>query len=138
MRALWCLSVNPRSVYETRYVCHDNRGHLNEIPPISLCVSLLSLLGNGSGKHVPSAMNTRNNRKIVRRACVCGCLLIVARQQLGKDVPAVIVGGVVFYVVRVVSKGSRRLVLPRTYSFRYEATWVEEISLRLIGISLGT
>jgi hypothetical protein len=30
----------------------------------------------------------------------------------------IIVGGVVFYVVRVVSRESRRLVLPRTFSFR--------------------
>jgi hypothetical protein len=44
----------------------------------------------------------------------------VARQWLGKHVPAATrnnrknIGGVVFYAVRVVSKESRRLVLPRT------------------------
>jgi hypothetical protein len=42
--------------------------------------------------------------------------LIVATQRLGKHVPAATktVGGVVFYAVRVVSKGRRRLVLTRT------------------------
>jgi hypothetical protein len=50
---------------------------------------------------------------------------IVTRQWLGKHVPAAtntrthnnrrIVGRVVFYAVRVVSKESRRLVLPRTF-----------------------
>jgi hypothetical protein len=41
---------------------------------------------------------------------------IVARQRLATYVPAAkgINGGVVFYAVRVVSKESNRLVLPRT------------------------
>jgi hypothetical protein len=52
---------------------------------MSVCVFLLSLQGNGSvkcipffgarqrlGKHVPAAMNTRNNRRIV------GCVIFYA------------------------------------------------------------
>jgi hypothetical protein len=81
------------------------------------------------GKHVPSAMNTRKNRKIVGHVIfyavhtvskeslwVCVSVLIVARQRLDKHVPRQqrIVRGVVFYAVRVVSKESKRLVLPRT------------------------
>jgi hypothetical protein len=53
---------------------------------------------------------------------VCVLLLIVARQRLGKHVPAAtntrnnrrIVGEVVFWAAPVVSKESRRLVLLRT------------------------
>jgi hypothetical protein len=58
--------------------------------------------------------------------------LIVARQRLGKNVAAVtnththkrrIVECVIFYAVRVVSRESRRSVLPRT--FRIECKVVE-------------
>jgi hypothetical protein len=50
------------------------------------------------------------------------CSPIVARQRLGEHVPAAtntqatkkIVGRVVFYTVRVMSEGSRRLALPRS------------------------
>jgi hypothetical protein len=47
--------------------------------------------------------------------------LAVARQRLGKHVPAQrgIVGGVLFYAVHDVSKESRRLVLPRTSCFYF-------------------
>jgi hypothetical protein len=78
---------------------------------VSVCVSLLSLLGKGSvncidsfvarqrlGEHVLAATNTRNNRRIVVRVIFCAahalwkaglwiCLCIVAREILGKDVP---------------------------------------------------
>jgi hypothetical protein len=59
------------------------------------------------------------------RLCVCKCIpLIVARQRLSRHFLAAtntgnnrrIVGGVVFYVVRVVSKERRQLVLSRTSS----------------------
>jgi hypothetical protein len=56
---------------------------------MSVYVSLLSLLGTGSvkcicpffarqrlGKHVPGAMNTRNNTRVVGRACLWVCLCI--------------------------------------------------------------
>jgi hypothetical protein len=72
---------------ETWYVYHGTWAHLNgvlhkSIPSVcvSVCVSLLSLLGKGFvkcipplvfrqqlGKHVPAAMNTRSNRGIVGR-----------------------------------------------------------------------
>jgi hypothetical protein len=59
---------------------------------------------------------------------------IVARQQLGKDVPAArIVGGVVFYAIRVVSKEIRRLLLPRTscLSFLAYLPYFEKIKVGL-------
>jgi ABC-type uncharacterized transport system permease subunit len=48
-----------------------------------------------------------------RSVCLHVYPLIVARQRLGKHIPAVIVGivGGVLYAVRVVSKENRRLVL---------------------------
>jgi hypothetical protein len=62
------------------------------------------------------------------RQSVCTCIPpIVARQRLGKNVTARkkytdnnrrIVGYVIFYAVRVVSEGSKRLVLPRTSCFK--------------------
>jgi hypothetical protein len=57
---------------------------------VCLYVYPLSLLGNGSVNTFPRFMNTRKNRTVRR---------------------------VVSYVVRVVSKESRRLVLPGTSSF---------------------
>jgi hypothetical protein len=81
-------------------VYHGNSAHLNGVPHkplpsvcVSACESFLSLQGNGSvkgipsfgarqrlGKHVSTAMNTRNNRKLI-------------------------VGRVIFYAVRVFIKG---------------------------------
>jgi hypothetical protein len=75
------------NIYETWYVYNGNWTHLNGVLHksfplvcVSACVSLLSLLGNGSvkcippigtrqrhGKHVSAAMNSRCNRRIVRR-----------------------------------------------------------------------
>jgi hypothetical protein len=64
------------------------------IPPISLCVCVCVCMcihpivaRHRVGRHVPASTNTRNHRRI---------------------------GGGVFYAVRVLSKESRRLVLPRT------------------------
>jgi hypothetical protein len=45
--------------------------------------------------------------------------LIVARQLLGKNFLPLLGNGYVFYAVRVVSKESRRLVLPRTSCFLF-------------------
>jgi hypothetical protein len=108
--------------------CFINPSHQS----VSVCVSLLSLLGKASvkcmplfiarqrfGKHVPAPTNTRNNRRIVGRACLwvrlCTPLSLLGNNSV-KTFPQErrIVGGVVFYAVRVVSKESRRLVLPRT------------------------
>jgi hypothetical protein len=67
-------------------------------------------------KHVPAATNTHDN-KIVERVFVGLCIpLSLLANGLGKQSlwQLRIVGGVVFYVVRVVTKESIRLVLSRT------------------------
>jgi hypothetical protein len=142
-----CVSVNPllltfnawTNLHETWYVYHGTSVHLNcvllkSLPSacVSVCLSRLSLLGNGSvkcippfvarrhlGKHVPVVTNTSNNRRIVGRGCLWLCLCIplsLLGNNSAKTIPRQrrIVGGVVFYAVRVVWKESRRLVLPKT------------------------
>jgi hypothetical protein len=111
MRSPSCVSMSPspptfnclnQSLWNL-LCAHLNGVLYKSLPPVcvSVCVSLLLLLGKGSvkcihnfsarqrlGKHVPAATNARDNKRIV--------------------------GRVIFYVVRVVSKESKRLVLPRT------------------------
>jgi hypothetical protein len=59
---------------------------------------------------VPLIPGSRNRGTL----CVCMCILpIIARQKRGKQ----IVVRVVFYAVRVASKESRRLLIPRTCFF---------------------
>jgi hypothetical protein len=63
------------------------------------------------GKHVPAAMNTRNNRKNVRRVNFCG-VRVVSKGSLGVcSVNSFLqqgrIGGTVFYAVRIVSQGSK-------------------------------
>jgi hypothetical protein len=102
---------------------------------VSVCVSLLSLLGKGLvkcippfiarqrlTKHVPMATNTCNNRSIVGCVSLWVCLCIplsllcnnsekmFPRQKRNVE-------GIVFYAVHVVSEESRQLVLPRTSCF---------------------
>jgi hypothetical protein len=95
-----CLCITPHqllkawtSLHETWYAYHGAWTYLNgtlhkslSSVCVSVCVYLLSLLGDGSVKTFP-------------------------RQQR-------IVGGVIFYAVRVISKESRRLVLPRCSCFK--------------------
>jgi hypothetical protein len=117
------------NLYETRYVYHDTRAHLNgvlhkSLPSVcmSVCVSLLPLVRTGSvkcippfiarqrlGKYVPAATNAHNNRRIVVRVSVGLCIPLsllcnnsvkISPRQRG------IVGGV-FRAVRVVSKEGR-------------------------------
>jgi hypothetical protein len=103
---------------------------------VSVCVSLLSLLGNVSlkctplfiatqrfGKHIPAAKNSHNTRKIVGRFCLWVCLCIPLTLLGNKSVKTFprqgrIVEGDVFYVVRVVLKDSRLLILHRIFCFR--------------------
>jgi hypothetical protein len=99
------------NLYETRHVYHATWARLNGVLHKSLpsvCVSVfvspITLLGNNTvktspffakqrlGKNVTASTNTRNSNRIVRR--------------------------VVFSEFRVVSKESRRLVLPRTSCFK--------------------
>jgi hypothetical protein len=66
-------------------------------------------------------MNTRNNRKIFGRVCLWNYLCILLSLLGNNSVKTFprqrrIVGGIVFYAIRVVSKESRLLVLPRTSS----------------------
>jgi hypothetical protein len=111
---------------------------------VSGCVSLLSLLGKGSvkcippfiarqrlDKHIPAATNTRNSRRTVRRVIFCAvrdlskecqwvCLSIPLSLLCNNSVTTFsrqrrIVGSVVLYAVRVVSKQIRRLVALRTF-----------------------
>jgi hypothetical protein len=75
---------------------------------------------------VMAVINTASNRSSVislLSLSVCMCISpIVARQWLGKHVPVAtntrssrrIVVRVIFYAIRVVSKESRRTVIPRT------------------------
>jgi hypothetical protein len=126
------------NLYEIWCICHDTWVHLSGVlhksfPSIRvpLSVSLLSLLYKGSvkfippfgstqrlGKHVLAATDTCKNRKMFGLVCLCVCLCIplsLLGHILVKILPRQgrFVGGVVFYVVRVISKESRRLVVPR-------------------------
>jgi hypothetical protein len=94
---------------------------------VHVCVYLLSLLGTGSvncfplfiarqrfGNHVPAAMNTRNNKRIVGHMCLWVFLCIPLLLLGNGSVKTLLrqrrnVGGVVFYAGQVVSKE-----LPRT------------------------
>jgi hypothetical protein len=81
------------------------------------------------GKHVPAAMIIRKNRRIIGRVVFC-TVRVVLKERLwvclciNLSLPGNgsvntfqrqgrILGGVVLYVVRIVWKESRRLVLPR-------------------------
>jgi hypothetical protein len=99
---------------------------------INLSHQSVCLLGNGSvkciplfiarqrlGKHITAATNTRNIRRIVGRVCLwvslCISLSLLGNNSIKMFTrQRIIVGSFVFYTVRVVSKESRRLVLPWT------------------------
>jgi hypothetical protein len=93
----------------------------------SVCISLLSLLGNGSvncihpfiasqrlGKHVPAAKIEELLDACVGRGCRCIPLSLLGNNSVKTFPRQRTVGGVVFSAVHVVSKESWRLVLPRT------------------------
>jgi hypothetical protein len=95
----------------------------------SVCVSLLSLLGNGSvkcvrrfiarqclGTHVPAPTNTRH-KTIAGRVCLSIPLFLLGNNSIKTFLrQRRIVGGFVFCAFRVISNKDRRLVLPRTSS----------------------
>jgi hypothetical protein len=128
LRPVLCLWMLPyellnawNNLYETWYAYHGTWAHLNGIlykslPSVwvSVCVCPLLLKGNGLvkcippfsarqliSKHVPAAMNTHNNRRIVGHvAFYAVCVFIrgesvgltiyppiIARWQLSKDIP---------------------------------------------------
>jgi hypothetical protein len=121
------------NVYETLYVrvYHCTRAHLNgvlhkSLPSfcVSVCISLLSLLGKGSvkcippfiarqrlGKYDPAERNTANTKRIVGRLCLCIPLSLLGNNSVKIfQQQQRIAGGVVFYAVRVVSNEGRRLI----------------------------
>jgi hypothetical protein len=152
-----CLSVIPphqilnglTDLYETWYVYHGNWANLNGVLHkcltsvcMSVCVSLLSLQGNGSvkclfrfgagqplGKHFSVATNTLYKRIIVNKSfsrrslsyqkslwvCLCVSLSLLCNNSV-KTSPRQrrILGDLICYAVHVVSKESRPLVLLRT------------------------
>jgi hypothetical protein len=97
---------------------------------VSVCESLLSLLDNGSVncnppfivrqrsfKHLPAAINRRNNRRIVGSVCLWVCLWIPISLLGNNSIKTIlwqrrIVEGVVFHAVSVVSKENRQLFFP--------------------------
>jgi hypothetical protein len=94
-----------------------------------MCIPLI-VARQQLGKHVPTATNTRKNRRIVGRVilyairvlseesmwvCLCIHPSLVGNSSINTFPRQLrIVGGVISYAVPVVSKESRRLVLPRT------------------------
>jgi hypothetical protein len=158
-----CVPVHPpdqflniwTNIYETCYAHHGNWAHLSGVPHqslpspcVSVCVSLLSLKGNGwvkcvppfidkqrLGKHVSAAIMelldapfSMKHLSYQRRFRGSVYPAIVSRYHLGKDGlnQRSMIKGVVFYALRVVSKESRRLVLHRisclNLTFKYNAS----------------
>jgi hypothetical protein len=137
MRSPCCLSNAWTNLYETSCVCvyiyHGTWAHLDDVLHksltsvcVSVCVSLLSLLGKGSvkcirpfiarqrsGKHVPAEKITRNNRNIIGWVCLCIPLSLLGNNSVKTFPRPWRIVGVVFYAVRVVLKESRRLILFR-------------------------
>jgi hypothetical protein len=123
-----CLCIPPyhllnawTNLYETWYAYHGTLAHLNGVLPksipticVSVCVILLSLLDNGSVNTFPlQRIHSTAGQVLDMWACIPLSLL---GNNSVKTLPRQrkIVGGVVFYAVYIVSKQSRRLVLPRT------------------------
>jgi hypothetical protein len=122
----------------TWYVYHGTWAHLNSVlhkslPSVSVavCISPSIIATQRLGKHVPAATNTCNNKRIIGRfilfaVCVvskeslwvslCIALLLLGNGSVNSSLwQWRIVEGVVFYAFRVMLKGSRRLVIPRTF-----------------------
>jgi hypothetical protein len=118
------------NIYENWYLYHESWAALNGVfhkSVTSVCVYTPIVARKRLGKHVPAATGISNNRRIVWRvlfyafrviskeslwACLCIRLLLLdvsvnvfPRQR--------IVGGVVFYVILIVLKGSERFLPPR-------------------------
>jgi hypothetical protein len=136
-----CLWIHPPLLPSTSECLNQSLWNLvsvtatSYIPPISLClyvypsyrcyatawknVSLVSLLGNGLVNTFPRQRIHATIEELLD-ICVCGSVYVSPISLLGNNsvrtflLQRIIVGGMVFYVVRVVSKESRRLVTLRT------------------------
>jgi hypothetical protein len=121
--------------YETWYVYHATWAHINGVLHkslswvcMSVCLSLPPLLGSGSVKTFPqqriyATVEELLDASFSMRSCPIegeAIHLSFLRNNLVKTFQwqERIVGGIVFYVVHVVSKENKRLVLPRTYCYR--------------------
>jgi hypothetical protein len=128
-----CVSVNSlhwlsnawTNLHETWYVYHgtwaDLNGLLHEsLPSVCVCICIpRNVARQRLSKHILAATDIYSNRRIVGRFCLCVCVsslcrCYVATRWRHPHGKRRIVGGVVFYAVRVVSNESGRLVLPRT------------------------
>jgi hypothetical protein len=120
--------------YETWYVYHGNWTNLNGVlekplPPVSVsvCVAHLSLLGNGSvntfqWQQIQATIEelldvSFSMRSVLSKESLWVCLCIPLPLLGNNSVKTFqrkrwIVGGVVLYALRVVTKESRRLILP--------------------------
>jgi hypothetical protein len=134
----WLNQFLQNSVFISRHLNPSQQHTYKSLPSVcvSVCVSLLTLLAKGSincihsfvtrqrlSNHVPVAMNTRNNRRIVGRVCLWVCMYIPLSLLGNNSVKTFswqwrFVGDVVFCTVRVVSMESRWLVLPRNSYIR--------------------
>jgi hypothetical protein len=134
MRSPCCLWIPPillifeclKQSYETWYACHGTCAHLNgvlhkSLPSICMCITP-TVARQRRDKHVPATTNKYNNSRIVVCMCLRVCLSIplsLLRNNSVKTFPwQRRIVGVVFCAVRVLSKESRQLVLPRTFCFK--------------------
>jgi hypothetical protein len=125
-----CLNQSLRNLAYTSWQRAHLNGVFNKSLPsfyVSICVYPLSLIGNGSVNTLSWQRIHATTEEFLKFRILYGPChtkgqsvglsvypLIVARQQLGKHVPEAkwIVGGIVFYAVRVVSN---ELILIRSY-----------------------
>jgi hypothetical protein len=150
MRLPCCLCVS-HPPFPLNYECSDpmtpesNLAAYFIIPShqsVTVRVSLLLLLGKGwvnfitpfvagqrLSKYVPAATNERNNRRMIWCACICIPLLLIGSNSVKTFLrQGRIFRGVVFCPVFIVSKESRRLMLPTT-SFYNCILWLLTVSL---------
>jgi hypothetical protein len=155
MRSPCCLWIPPpltfeylnQSLWNLVSLYHGTSLHLScvlhkSLPSVyvSVCVYVPSLLGNGSVNTFPRQQIHATIKELLD-VCVCGPLftpLSLLGNNSVKTFPqqGINVGGIVFYVVRVISKESRRLILPRTSCFFFETgrgatflAWVQDLNL---------
>jgi hypothetical protein len=119
---------------------------------VSVCVPLLSSLGNGWVKHIsPFVARQRLGKRVLALTNACkkrridglGCLwvsLCISLSLLGNNSVKMflrqqrMIRCIVFYAARVISKESRLLVLPRTshliFASPFKPLFIQSIQLR--------